>query len=42
MIVPIFKQVEKEILEQISHLKSLIDDFDTPLTEEDYIEKFKS
>lgn len=42
MIKPIYKELERKLEERIKYLNSKIDDFDTPLTEEDYVEKFKS
>lgn len=39
---PIHKRIEKEIIERITILKQQIDDFDTPITKEDYKDNFKS
>ena len=39
---PIHKRIEKEISERILFLKSKIDDFVTPITNEDYKDNFKS
>ena len=39
---PIFDRLKNEISGRIEYLKEMIKEFDTPLTEKDYKENFKS
>ena len=40
--VPIYKQIENVVLERVTFLKSKIEEFDSPITEKDYEDHFKS
>ena len=40
--IPIYKQIENRVSERIKFLKMKIEEFNSPLTKEDYKDNFKS